>query len=64
MIKKVNTLPKNNKSRCMLFRDMEVKNKGISYKGRGNGGVEERVYCFSQVSEYKYLILYPVCLYN
>ena len=48
----------------MLFRDMEVKNKGISYEGRGNGGVEERVYCFSQVSEYKYLILYPVCLYN
>lgn len=38
--------------------------KGISYKGKGNGGVEERDYCFSQVSEYKYLILYPMCLYN
>ena len=36
----------------MLFRDMEAKNKGISYKGKGNGGVEERDYCFSYLLEW------------
>lgn len=29
-----------------VIRDGEVENKGISYKGRGKGGVKERDCCF------------------
>lgn len=61
----MNVMSKTEESGYILSRkkpDMEAKNKGISYKGRGNGGMGKRNLFFLTVIVEIFASLYSVLI--